>query len=137
DDLAVDVGVEVLRVQRVDDHRPPAFVGDITPDLRAELAGVPLGVAGGPVPEARGELPHTAALSSSSTPSSSPTRQTSRRSSSTSTQAPAAAGKTTWSPGLTGIAIPACSHQSSPGPTASTIPCCGGGSWVPAGTTRP
>ena len=36
---------------------------------------------------------------------------------------PADAGKTTWSPGCTGISTPACSHQSSPGPTASTIPC--------------
>ncbi len=73
----------------------------------------------------------------SSTPSSWVTRQTSRRSSSISTQAPAAAGKTTWSPGWTGISTPACAHQSRPGPTASTIPCSGGGSWVPGGTTRP
>jgi hypothetical protein len=35
---------------------------------------------------------------------------------------------------LTGIAMFAPSHQSRPGPTSSTIPCCGGGSWVPAGT---
>ena len=41
--------------------------------------------------------------SSSSTPSSSPIRHTSRRSSSISTHAPAEAGNTTWSPGLTGI----------------------------------
>ena len=51
--------------------------------------------------------PHAGHCSTcSSTPSSSPTRQTSRRSSSTSTQAPAEAGKTTWSPGLTGIWTP-------------------------------
>ena len=69
----------------------------------------------------------------SSTPSSSATRQTSRRSSSTSTHAPADAGKTTWSPGRTGICTPAASHQSTPWPTASTIPCCGGGSCEPGG----
>ena len=69
----------------------------------------------------------------SSTPSSSPTRQTSSRSSSTSTQAPAAAGNTTWSPGRTGITTPTWSHQSRPGPTASTIPCWGGGSSLPGG----
>ena len=39
--------------------------------------------------------------------------------------------------GVTGIFTPACSHQSRPGPTATTIPCWGGGSRVPAGTTRP
>src|SRR3954452_22223372 len=33
--------------------------------------------------------------------------------------------------------MPAPPHQSRPGPTASTIPCWGGGSWVPGGTTRP
>src|SRR3954453_13893527 len=70
-------------------------------------------------------------------PSSSPTRQTSRRSSSTSTQVPAEAGKTTWSPGLTGMVTPTCSHQSRPGPTASTMPSWGGGSCVPGGTSRP
>ena len=60
---------------------------------------------------------------SSSTPSSWPTRHTRSRSSSTSTHTPALPGKTTWSPGATGILIPAPPHQSSPGPTASTIPC--------------
>ena len=39
--------------------------------------------------------------------------------------------------GLTGICTPAASHQSRPGPTASTMPCCGGGSCEPGGTTRP
>src|SRR5206468_1286333 len=42
----------------------------------------------------------------SSTPSSSLTRHTRSRSSSTSTQTPAEAGKTTWSPGCTGICTP-------------------------------
>lgn len=46
-------------------------------------------------------------------------------------------GKTTWSPGCTGISTPAPAHQSSPGPTASTMPCSGGGSCVPGGTTSP
>src|SRR5215217_8258330 len=73
----------------------------------------------------------------SRSPGRSPTPQTRRRSSSTSTQTPAEAGKTTWSPGWTGIETPTCSHQSSPGPTARMIPCCGGGSCVPGGTTRP
>src|SRR4051794_28129742 len=75
--------------------------------------------------------------SDSSTPSISPTRQTSSRSSSISTQTPAEDGKTTWSPGWTGMSTPADSHQSSPGPTASTMPCWGGGSSIPCGTTRP
>src|SRR5919198_3279274 len=35
------------------------------------------------------------------------------------------------------MSTPACSHQSRPGPTARMIPCCGGGSFVPGGTTRP
>ena len=39
--------------------------------------------------------------------------------------------------GWTGIWMPACSHQSSPGPTARTIPCCGGGSCDPGGTSSP
>ena len=53
---------------------------------------------------ASGRPPHAGqSRGCSSTPSSSPTRQTSSRSSSTSTQAPAEAGNTTWSPGLTGI----------------------------------
>ena len=43
---------------------------------------------------------------SSSTPSSMPTRQTSSRSSSISTHTPALPGKTTWSPGATGILMP-------------------------------
>ena len=75
--------------------------------------------------------------SDSSTPRISPTRQTSSRSSSISTQTPAEDGKTTWSPGCTGMSTPAFSHQSRPGPTASTIPCWGGGSSVPCGTTSP
>ena len=37
----------------------------------------------------------------------------------------------------TGMSTPADSHQSSPGPTANTIPCWGGGSSMPCGTTRP
>ena len=74
---------------------------------------------------------------SSSTPSSMPTRQTSSRSSSISTHTPALPGKTTWSPGATGILIPTPPHQSSPGPTASTIPCCGGVSCSPGGSSRP
>ena len=36
-------------------------------------------------------------------------------------------------PGLTGIRTPTWSHQSRPGPTASTIPCWGGGSSEPGG----
>src|SRR6202035_4496081 len=39
--------------------------------------------------------------------------------------------------GLTGISTPTWSHQSRPGPTASTIPCWGGGSSEPAGTRSP
>ena len=71
-------------------------------------------------------------------PSSSVIRQTSRRSSSTSTQLPAAAGKTTWSPGAhRHRGSPAASHQSTPLPTARTIPCWGGFSCAPSGTTRP
>src|SRR3954453_17296565 len=35
------------------------------------------------------------------------------------------------------MSTPAPSHQSSPGPTASTMPCWGGGSSMPCGTTRP
>src|SRR5919201_1455117 len=73
----------------------------------------------------------------SSTPSSSVTRQTSRRSSSTSIHTPACAGNTTWSPGWIGIWTPADSHQSTTCPTARTMPCCGGGSFVPGGTSRP
>ena len=89
-------------------------------------------------PAASGRPPHPGQFSTpSSTPSSSPTRQTSSRSSSTSIHTPADAGNTTWSPGRTGIAIPTFSHQSSPGPTASTMPCCGGGSSEPGGTISP
>ena len=90
-----------------------------------------------PVRRARSAATRPARPRSPARPSSSPTRHTSSRSSSTSTHAPADAGKTTWSPGLTGIRMPACSHQSRPGPTASTIPCCGGGSCDPGGTSRP
>ena len=75
--------------------------------------------------------------SSSSTPSSCPTRHTSSRSSSMSTQTPALPGKTTWSPGATGILMPTPPHQSSPGPTASTMPCCGGVSCSPGGRSSP
>src|SRR6185312_5644023 len=39
--------------------------------------------------------------------------------------------------GLTGIRTPTWSHQSRPGPTASTMPCWGGGSSEPAGTSSP
>src|SRR3954452_3536978 len=75
------------------------------------------------------------ASTSSMTPSSSRTRQTSRRSSSTSTQTPADRGKTTWSPGLTGILKSAMSGG--PSPTARTMPSLGGRSFVPCGTSRP
>jgi hypothetical protein len=89
-------------------------------------------------PSGSGFPPHPGQFSSvSSTPSNSPTRHTSSRSSSTSIHAPADAGNTTWSPGRTGIAIPTFSHQSRPGPTASTMPCWGGGSSEPGGTIRP
>ena len=60
-----------------------------------------------------------------------------RRSSSTSIHTPADAGKTTWSPGWTGICTPTWGHQSRPGPTASTMPCWGGDSCSPGGSTRP
>src|SRR5918999_718269 len=50
---------------------------------------------------------------------------------------PAEAGKPPWSPGSRGISPPTCPHQSSPGPTASTMPCWGGDSCSPGGSTRP
>ena len=75
--------------------------------------------------------PTGAGLAASITPSISRTRQTSRRSSSTSTQTPAERGKTTWSPGATGILKSGSSGG--PSPTARTMPSFGGRSWVPLG----
>src|SRR3954468_4813159 len=69
------------------------------------------------------------------TPRISRTRHTSRRSSSISTHTPAERGKTTWSPGLTGILKSA--RSGGPSPAASTMPSFGGTSLVPSGTSRP
>src|SRR4051812_47629269 len=69
------------------------------------------------------------------TPRISRTRHTSRRSSSISTHTPAERGKTTWSPGLTGILKSGSSGG--PPPAARTMPSFGGTSLVPSGTSRP
>src|SRR6185369_5199864 len=69
------------------------------------------------------------------TPRISRTRHTSSRSSSTSTQTPAERGKTTWSPGDTGILKSG--RSGGPSPTARTIPSFGGRSCVPWGTSSP
>ena len=110
-------GVEAGNAQGVLD-------GDLDEFVRAELlrrAGNGAAAGLGCASSASGRVPGSS--SSSSTPSSWPTRHTRRRSSSMSTQTPALAGEDHVVAGATGILMPTPPHQSRPGPTASTIPC--------------